>query len=35
MGNGGGSNKFAQGGGKDLKIVDTVIQDILDGKYND
>ena len=34
-GNGGGSNKFAQGGGKTFDEIPNIFKDLLDGKYND
>ena len=34
-GNGGGSNKFAQGGGKKFDEISNIFKDLLDGKYND
>ena len=34
-GNGGGSNKFAQGGGKTIEEIDNIFEDLLDGKYNE
>jgi len=34
-GNGGGSNKFAQGAGKDLSEIDTIFEEIINGNYNE
>ena len=34
-GNGGGSNKFAQGAGKDITEINDIFDEILNGKYNE
>ena len=34
-GNGGGSNKFAQGAGKDISEIEDIFKEIIDGNYNE